>query len=286
MDEGIQKKFSGKREVIFLSPPEEHQFLLQDILKRHSKTAVISLVGAGGKTSTLFWLARALYQQGLRVLITTTTAMAYPLPAWVEQCYFDFAFANFFQHPNHPFQNQSGPGLSAAFSALDSQVQKVRGYTPAEIDCLKSAGFFDVILVEADGARGQNIKAADTHEPQLPESSDYVIGLTGFPVFTQPVSSHQVHRWPIFSKRFEVEEGAYLDVEFFNRYLNHPEGLFKSAPNSAQKHWVLNAYTKADNSADAVVESLALAHSWLDGVWLVAMQSAHPLMRAWVRRCD
>lgn len=39
---------------------------------------VISIVGAGGKTSCLFWLAQAFSQLGKKVMITTTTHMFLP----------------------------------------------------------------------------------------------------------------------------------------------------------------------------------------------------------------
>ena len=46
-----------------------------------SHTTLISLCGAGGKTSTLFWLAEYFYKQGKKVLITTTTRMFLPAPS-------------------------------------------------------------------------------------------------------------------------------------------------------------------------------------------------------------
>ncbi|HHS9711190.1 TPA: selenium cofactor biosynthesis protein YqeC, partial [Raoultella planticola] len=39
---------------------------------------LISAVGAGGKTSTLLWLAELFVQAGRRVLLTTTTHMSLP----------------------------------------------------------------------------------------------------------------------------------------------------------------------------------------------------------------
>ena len=42
-----------------------------------NENEIISLVGGGGKTTLLFWLARELCPQG--VVLTTTTKMKYPL---------------------------------------------------------------------------------------------------------------------------------------------------------------------------------------------------------------
>ena len=54
-------------------------FIDLDVQKR---PAVISVVGAGGKTSLLFWLAEVLRASGRRVLITTTTHMFMPVSHW------------------------------------------------------------------------------------------------------------------------------------------------------------------------------------------------------------
>src|SRR5574343_211423 len=42
------------------------------------KNSIVSIVGAGGKTTLLFWLANQFKQKGCRVLCTTTTHMQYP----------------------------------------------------------------------------------------------------------------------------------------------------------------------------------------------------------------
>lgn len=51
-------------------------------LGAQKRPTVISVVGAGGKTSTLFWLARLFQLSGRRVVITTTTHMFLPDQRW------------------------------------------------------------------------------------------------------------------------------------------------------------------------------------------------------------
>lgn len=51
-------------------------------LGAQKRPTVISVVGAGGKTSLLFWLAELLQASGRRVLITTTTHMFMPTSHW------------------------------------------------------------------------------------------------------------------------------------------------------------------------------------------------------------
>ncbi len=52
---------------------------LIDILKLKSQ-GVISIIGAGGKTSLMFSLAKELSKSGKKVLTTTTTKIFMPTP--------------------------------------------------------------------------------------------------------------------------------------------------------------------------------------------------------------
>jgi probable selenium-dependent hydroxylase accessory protein YqeC len=66
--------------VHFLPSPGNSAFIARCV--GAGLPSVVSLVGAGGKTSTLFWLARALAAGGQRVLVTTTTRMFPPEPKY------------------------------------------------------------------------------------------------------------------------------------------------------------------------------------------------------------
>lgn len=65
-------------------------------LGAQSRPSVISVVGAGGKTSTIFWLAQLFHASGRRVVVTTTTQMflpdaAYPVRSFGEMPFVDKA---------------------------------------------------------------------------------------------------------------------------------------------------------------------------------------------------
>lgn len=64
--------------IHFLCAPGNSDFIARCV--GADVPSVVSLVGAGGKTSTLFWLAQALAGGGQRVLLTTTTRMFQPEP--------------------------------------------------------------------------------------------------------------------------------------------------------------------------------------------------------------
>ena len=53
---------------------------------------------------------------------------------------------------------------------------KFLGYKTSEIDKLASRNLFDVIIVEADGAKRKSIKAAGINDPVIPLRTDEIIG--------------------------------------------------------------------------------------------------------------
>ena len=263
--------------VQLLFPPGNDDFLDHCIVSGENR--VVSLVGAGGKTSTLFWLANALQQRGARVLITTTTRMQFPDSRFGTHC---------FIAPDLPARLAYAaladtPRVTALFSMFDEGLQKVTGCLPAEVDALKAAGVADVILVEADGAHHQPIKAPAVHEPCIPASSDVVVALTGGEALLRPAQASGIHRWAEFTALTGVREGDLLDESVFDHLLSDPAGMFKNTPSEARRHWLINAHSTGDAEVFSVLESLMKSHPELDGFWLGNMRNPNPFTRAWVR---
>jgi probable selenium-dependent hydroxylase accessory protein YqeC len=269
-----------------LSPPSNDDFLAH--CSRGSTPQVVSLVGAGGKTSTLFWLANALYQRGARVLITTTTRMQFPDPRIGTQCIIE---ADFETRLTRIKALDKKPGITVLFSVFDKRLQKVTGCLPVEVDALKAAGMADVILVEADGANHLALKAPAEHEPCIPASSDVVVALTGSEAILRPAQAANIHRWAKFSEITGVSEGEILDAAVFERLLMHPQGMFKNTPVGALRHWLINGHSTGEGRYNrtekpvilAMLESLKLADLALDGLWLGDMRNPNPFTHAWVR---
>jgi probable selenium-dependent hydroxylase accessory protein YqeC len=147
----------------------------------------VALVGAGGKTTLTYRLADEAWQAGLRVLVTTTTHMgtlseAVTGPVFVEA------------------EADPLPGLDDALrrdrraTLLGRRVRtdKLEGVTPERVDQLAARA--DVVIVEADGARGRSLKVPATHEPVIPGSSTLVIVLAALDVLGEPLSERHVHR--------------------------------------------------------------------------------------------
>ena len=124
---------------------------------------MVALVGAGGKTSTLYALARQAADSGRTVVVTTTT--------------------HILRHPGLPLVEEPTPERLRA--ALEGHGVVTVG-TVFRGDKLSGAGTpeelrraADVVLVEADGAKRLPLKAPAEHEPVIPPCADAVAAVAG-----------------------------------------------------------------------------------------------------------
>jgi len=213
--------------------------LLQEALHIASDTpAVVSFVGGGGKTTAMFLLAGELKALGKKVLITTTTNIFVPEP-WqcdefmLEGCTGVDALA----------ARSSGTITCLGNGVIDATPRKVKSIDPAFIDELRSAGHFDCILVEADGAKRKPVKAPAEYEPVIPSSTTLVMGVIGLDCLGKPVSEETVHRCGLFCACTGKKPGDMIDRESILRLILAKNGLFKGAPTGSRNVVLLN---KAD----------------------------------------
>ncbi len=204
------------------------------------KNSVISVVGAGGKTTTIFTLARELSSNGFSVLIASTTAMFHPDK--LKHPYDKLIIGT----PETVISSVYPDVGKITFAAglYDQQTEKVKGYKPEEVDFFYKKGIFDFILVEADGARQLPIKAPADHEPLIPSSTSIVIGVVGLNCLDKPLHSSHVHRPEIFSELCSLPMGGKITESTIESLVHAPNGLFKHSPVKAKNIVLLN---KADN---------------------------------------
>lgn len=264
--------------VCFLPSPDNSAFVSRCVGVK--LPTVVSLVGAGGKTSTLFWLAQTLADGGQRVLVTTTTRMFPPDPKYGATVLIEPEFA---QRMKALRGMPLAPGVVALFSRFDATEGKMIGCEPDEIDTLKSLAIADVILVEADGARHCALKAPAAHEPCLPRSSNTVLALSGAAPLGRPANPDDIHRWPQFAAVTGLCIGDLVEQAALGRLLEHPEGMFKDAPAQAVRHWLVNRQGALDASVPVMLAHLACHHAKLDGIWIGDMRQSSPFSHAWVR---
>ena len=123
----------------------------------------VALVGGGGKSSTMYALARQARDAGKRVIVTTTTHI---LP-----------------HPHLPLTDDPDPEHLRELLDRHGVITLGRFLRP---DKLSGAGnvavcrqVADIVLVEADGARVRPLKVPADHEPVIPPAADAVVAVAG-----------------------------------------------------------------------------------------------------------
>lgn len=137
----------------------------------YEKKHVISLVGAGGKTTLLFWMAHVCADRGMRVLVTTSTHILKPQ---------DGSFAEDMLQ----VQKQWAQGKYAVIGN-DSDQGKLSIPKPDFLsEAMQQA---DMVLIEADGSRRLPCKAPGDREPVLLPESDIVVGVLGLSSLGKPV---------------------------------------------------------------------------------------------------
>ena len=197
--------------------------------------AVICLVGAGGKTSLMFRLARELAASGDRVLTTTTTKIS-------EQEAIRNASEIVIGSVEALLRRAGGrqtasPGMTAA---RDGYAGKLIGFDARDINRLRQSGLFDWIIVEADGAARRPLKTPDAHEPVIPDCCDRVVGVAGLTACGKPLSDRWVFRLKLFARLTGLEPGSPITAAAVAASLCRPGGIFKGAPRTSRRIVFLN----------------------------------------------
>lgn len=204
---------------------------------------IVSIVGAGGKTSLMFHLARMLSEAGQKVLTTTTTKIYEPTS---DQS----ATVLIGSNPQDILsQAAARPGRPAHLTAAAARMGaegKLKGFAPDAIDLLAASGMFDWILVEADGAARRPLKAPAEHEPVIPVCSKVVIAVAGLDALGTPLEETGVFRAELAAARMGLPLGESITASALCRLISHPLGSFKDVPETASCVMFLN---KADTPA-------------------------------------
>jgi len=185
---------------------------------------VIAFVGAGGKTTALFRLARELAPR--TVLLTTTTHLADPRlePGREGRMVFDPALEG--PSTGGPVP-PAAPGLTILMAREADAPGKVKGIHPSWIPALR--GSWHLVLVEADGSRRLPVKAPAPHEPVLPPGTDLVVGVVGLDCLGRPLDGTVAHRPEVFAEVTGCAPGEPIRWEHLAALVRHPRGLFKDA---------------------------------------------------------
>lgn len=140
---------------------------------RHMDKQVISVAGAGGKTTYIQEQAESFLKRGLRVLITTTTHMLLPR----EGCDGDIS-----QIRTH--LDERGWAV-AGRPVRHKGAWKMEG--PEEEVLKQAIEMADVTLIEADGSRNLPFKVPKPWEPVIPPETTQIVLIAGMAATKGPI---------------------------------------------------------------------------------------------------
>ena len=233
---------------------------------KEAKREMITIVGAGGKTTTMFRLAKELRSIGKRVLVTTTTAIFEP-----ERSYYDSLVIN----PTINKLIEPKEGTVTVMGKCISQEGKLLGVTSEIINQIFDAKIFDYILVEGDGSKRKPIKAPGSHEPVIPHRTTRTIGLIGLDSIGTTINDENVHRPELFSYITGSRIGSIIDSCKVVKLIISPEGLFKGVDLNSKKYLVLNKAEGLEriNQGQWIKDALIRENTNIDGIVIGSMSN-------------
>ena len=184
---------------------------------RVDKKDVICLVGAGGKTTMMFKLAKELRHS--KVLVTTTTKIYIP-----SKDKYDFICTD--SERLHNYNSIKENGIYILGNGVNEE-NKILGLNEKQLNELTP--HFDYILIEADGSKEKQLKGWSEFEPVIYSKTTKTIGIIDIQSIGIVVSEDKVHRSKIFCEITGTHQGDIVKLEHLTKLIMHPQGLFKGA---------------------------------------------------------
>ena len=172
---------------------------------------VISLVGGGGKSTLMYFLASTSARQGKRVLVTTTTNIFAPNP-------------EIYAETEEQAKQLWEQGKIAVIGTPIPGKGKLK--EPDSVLFRRLMDQADITFIEADGSKHCPVKAPRDGEPVLIPESDTVLAVMGLSAMGKPLKE-VAFRLPEVMRLLGVEEDHILTEEDAARLLSSSFGSRK-----------------------------------------------------------
>jgi len=213
---------------------------------RVNSSSSIAFIGAGGKTTAMFQLARQLSPP---VIVTATSHLG----VWQA------GLADL-----HIMTERPGPleelehGLSGVILVTgEADGERTNPVNNHLLNWLQQFCSYHSIplLIEADGSREKPLKAWAEHEPPIPSFVEQVVQVVGVTGLGKVLGNEHVHRPELFSKLAGLSIGAPITPDSLVQVLTHADGGQKKIPASSRRVVLLNQADTPD--LQSVAQGLA-----------------------------
>lgn len=236
------------------------------------KGEVVSLVGGGGKTSTMFAIGKEAVKAGLKVVLTTTTRIYAPDRDSGVSVVLEADSGKLLTGIKNCFK---ACPLVVAGAGLTPE-HKIAGIDEKIVHSILLAGA-DMVVVEADGAARKPFKAPREGEPVLPGRSSLIIPVVGIDCLNKPLTREYIHRPEVVSLLMGVDLGEKVTPPLVAGVLLHPRGYRKNIPHCCR--WVpfINKVESAEELKDARELALLLGRGGTERVVIGAARELVPV---------
>lgn len=218
--------------------------LLSDLIYLPT-SSLISITGAGGKTTTMYSLASELAEQGKRVITTTTTQIFYPEPGETDLLIIDSNLETLLKTINDAWSHCHR--ITVAGSRL--RADKLGGLHPEQPYELLLKSGAHVVIVEADGARHRMIKAPAEHEPVIPAHTSVALLLMSAEAINKPLDENIAHRPELIASVTGIHMGDILSPAVIAKLMTSEQGALKDIPNIASTYVLITHASMAPKTA-------------------------------------
>ncbi len=212
--------------------------MLKNILNI-SKGDIVSIVGSGGKTTTMFALGREL--KSCKTLLTTSTKIR-------RQVGGDYKTID-----NFKVLKDIHLVEGIYLSGNNVENNKFTGIKNEDLEMVSN--LFDYIIIEADGAKVMPLKGWRDLEPVILNNSNKTLGIIPVDIYNMKLKDIDIFNRDIFMDI--VGRGkTYFDKECIYRLAIDEGGLFKNS--KGEKFLLLNRYDNLDDKIILELKDLAI----------------------------
>ncbi len=223
---------------------------------------LISIAGAGGKTTTMYTLAHELAEQGERVIVTTTTNIFFPKAGETDA----FILATETSTLLNTIKALSERYRRITVAAGVTPAGKLTGLQPDQPYELLVKSGVDAVIVEADGARHRMIKAPAEHEPAIPGQTNVALLMLSAAAINQPLSSEIAHRPERIAALLGIQQGDILTPARIAQLMTSKQGGLKNIPPEAKVYLLVTHVSAMQQDVVRELAALILSAPSFSGV--------------------
>ncbi|MFR5265026.1 selenium cofactor biosynthesis protein YqeC [Clostridium sp.] len=225
---------------------------MNDVFKIKDKD-VVSIVGSGGKTTLMNYLAKEFNKR--KVLVSTTTKIRIP-----SQGFYDFIAFN--KEEADAIKNINNKGIYVLGSKIKDN--KLESF---DLEYMKSiTDNFDIVFLEADGSKEKYIKGWNEIEPVILDNTTITIGIINLEILGKLVNENNVHRVEQFMDLTGAKLNDVIEKEHLIAVIRGEKGLFKNS--KGRRILLINGVkdNKTRKIANEITETILKKHNKIDEV--------------------